>query len=105
MSQNLNEAVSLLNDLLALGRTVTSVVDQARLDATVAALGDIALQDVERFSSALAADMEAAADALVEAAEQTARNEIEEAEQALRHAEQEAADQAEREERHAAGVS
>lgn len=105
MSRNLNEAVGLLNDLLQLARTTTSAVDQVRLDASVDALADIALQDVERFSSQLAIETQAGIDLAVEQEAKTAQAVIDDAERADREATQEEVDQAEREERQRAGIS
>lgn len=105
MSQNLNEAVGLLKDVLELGRTTTSVVDQVRLDALVAELGPTALDDVERFTVQLAADAQTVADAVVEAEAAAARHVIEEEERAEKEAGQADADAAEREERNRLGVS
>ena len=105
MSNNLNEAVGLLNDVLQLGRTTTSAVDQARLDAAVDALAPIALEDVERFTDALAADIQAAEDAKTEAEAQAAHDVIEREERAQREAGQAEADRQQRQERNRLGVS
>lgn len=105
MSQNLNEAVGLLNDLLALGRTTTSVVDQTRLDATVAVLGPIALEDVERWTTRLAEEAQATADRIVANEAAAAQAVIDEEDAATAAATQEELDQAEREERSRLGVS
>lgn len=105
MSETLNEAVALLNDLLALSRTTTSVVDQARLDRLVDDLAVGAIEEVDRFTVRLAADAEAAADAATEAEAETARHTIEEAKRAAQALIQEAEDQVQREERSRSGVS
>jgi len=105
MSDTLNEAVSLLNNLLTLARTTTSVVDQGRLDAAVAALADTSLDEVEAFTVRLADEARAASEAATAAADQMAANVVA-AEAAAAQAEvQEEEDQAQREERQAAGVS
>lgn len=105
MSDNLNEAVALLNDLLELGRTTTSVVDQARLDRLVDALAIGALEEVDRLSVQLAADAQAAADAATEAEAAADRHAVEQAEREAQALVQEEEDQAQREERSRAGVS
>ena len=80
MSDNLNQAVALLNDLLALGRTTTTLVDQGRLDRLVDALAVVAIEEVDRLSVQLAADAQAAADAATEAEAAAARHAVEQAE-------------------------
>ena len=105
MSENLNEAVALLNDSLALSRSTTSVVDQVRLDASVQTVAVAALEEVEIFLRQLEADRQAAVDAAIEAEAQNERTRIEEEERAAQALVQDAEDQAQREERHAAGVS
>ena len=105
MSDNLNEAVALLNDLLALGRTTTSAVEQGRLDAVVDNLAQIALEEVERRTVQLAADAQSAADAAEQDEAQAVRNVIEEEERAAQALVQEEEDQAQREERNRLGVS
>ncbi len=105
MSDNLNQAVAYLNDLLELGRTTTSAVDQASLDALVDELAPIALKDVQRFNLQRLVEAEAHAAELAEAEEQAARNIIEEEERDARALTQEEEDQAEREERNRLGVS
>lgn len=105
MSDNLNQAVALLNDLLELGRTTSSSVDQATLDRVVDQLAPVALEDVDRFTVQLAADAQTAADAEADAEAAAARHAVEEAERAAQADVQEEEDQAQRDERHAAGVS
>ncbi|HEU01333.1 MAG TPA: hypothetical protein ENH89_13495 [Aurantimonas coralicida] len=105
MSDNLNQAVALLNDLLELGRTTTSAVDQAVLDALVDDLAPPAMEDVARFAIQLAADAGAAAVAVAEAEAQAARNIIEEEDRAEKALLQEDEDQEQREERNRLGVS
>ena len=105
MSQNLNQAVALLTDLLELSRVTTSAVDQPRLDAAVDALADIALQDVERFTTQLAMEAQAAIDLAVEQDAKTAQAAIDDADRADREVEQEEIDQEQREERQRAGIS
>ena len=105
MSDNINEAIALLNNLLALSRVTTSVVDQARLDSLVDGLAVSALEDVDRFTVQLAADAEAFADAATEAEAQAARNLIAEEERAAQALVQEEEDQAQRKSRLEAGVS
>ena len=105
MSDNLNQAVALLSDSLALSRTITSVVNQNRLDAAVGTVAVDALEEVERFIVQAAANAKAAADAATEAEAQAALNLIKEEERAAQALVQEEEDQAQREERHAAGVS
>lgn len=105
MSDNLNQAVAYLNDLLELGRTTTSAVDQAQLDRLVDDLAPAAIQDVERFNFARVADAAAAAEAVAEAERRAARNLTEEEERVEQALVQEEKDQAEREERNRLGVS
>jgi len=105
MSDNLNQAVSLLKDLLELGRATTSVVNQPRLDALVDGLAEIALADAERFADVQAAQAVAVAADLVDAEARAAANVILEEERAAQALVQEQEDQAQRDERHAAGVS
>ncbi len=105
MSDNLTEAVALLNDLLELGRTTTSAVDQAELDAIVTELLPAALKDVGRLAVQLAADTRAAEEAATEAEAEAERARIEEEDRAAQALVQEEEDRAEREERHRAGVS
>lgn len=105
MSENLNQAVALLNDLLALSRVTTLVVDQDRLDALVDSAAVSALEEFDRFIVRLAADAEAAADAASEAEAAAARHAAEQEELAAQELVQDEEDQAQRKERHAAGVS
>lgn len=105
MSENLNQAVAYLNDLLELGRTISSAVDQAKLDRLVDDLAPGALEEVERFAAESEANAQAAAAAATEAEAQAARNMIEEEERAEKELTQEEDDQAEREERNRLGVS
>lgn len=105
MNDNLNEAVALLNDLLELGRTTTSAVDQATLDALVDELAPIALKDVQRFNLQRLVEAEAAAEAVAEAEAQNARAIIEEEERDAQELVQEEQDQAQRDERSRTGVS
>ncbi len=105
MSNNLNQAVALLNDVLALSRTTTSSVDQARLDAVVDAVAPLALEDAERFTEALLADVAAARFAVARGQAAADRNFIAEEERAEQEVVQEEEDQKNRDERHAAGVS
>jgi len=105
MSENLNESVSLLNNLLSLSRVTTSTVDQAKLDAVVDALAPSALEEVGRFAAQMAEEEAAAATLATETEAQAARNLIEEEERAAQALVQEEEDRAQREERHAAGIS
>lgn len=105
MSDNLNEAVSLLNDSLALSRTVTSVVDQPRLDAAIEKVAVAALKDVEKFIDQAVAESMAAADAVAEAEEVAARAVAEQEERDAQALVQEEEDEAQRVERLRAGVS
>lgn len=105
MSDSLNEAVALLNDLLSLSRTTTSLVNQPRLDAAIDALAVDALEDVERRLVQLGADAQAAADAATEAEAQADRNLLAQEEAAAQALVQDEDDQQQRDERHAAGVS
>ena len=105
MSDNLNDAISLLNDLLALGRVQTSLVDQPRLDAAVDAMAVDALEDIERRLVQLTADAQAAADAATEGEKEIARIVIAQEQAAAQALVQEQQDQAQREERMRLGVS
>jgi hypothetical protein len=105
MSDNLNEAVAYLNDLLELGRTITSAVDQGRLDRLVDELAPFALEDVDRFAVQRAADAEATAEAVAEAEAQAAWNVNEEEKRDEQALVQKEVDEAQRKERLESGVS
>ncbi len=105
MSQNLNESVALLNNLLSLSRVTTSTVNQAKLDALVDVLAVSALEDLERFSVRMEAEAAAAAQLATETEAKIASNLIEQEERDAQALIQEEEDQAEREERSRLGVS
>jgi hypothetical protein len=105
MSENLNEAVAMLNDLVELARSTTSAVEQARLDAVVDELAPAALEDVERFAAQAALDKQTAADAKLAGEEQAALNVVAEEERAAAAAVQDETDEAQRRERMDLGVS
>lgn len=105
MSDNLNQAVALLNDALALSRSTTSVVNQERLDAVVERVAVSALEEVEKFADELEARAEAAQDAVDEATLQISLKIMKEEERKAKAVVQEEEDQAQREERNRLGVS
>ncbi len=105
MISDLRKAVAFLKNLMAISTSSSTGVDRTRLDALLPALLDIAIDDVERFTSELAMQTIAAADRLAEDEASAARNAIEEAERAEREANQAETDAAEREERSRAGIS
>lgn len=105
MSENLNDAVALLDDLVDLARETTSAVDQARLDAVVNKLAGPALEEVERFADQAELDKLNAADAKLRAEEQAALNVIAEDQRIADAAVQDETDAAQRAERSRSGVS
>lgn len=105
MNFELQQAVSLLRNLLSLSGTITSAVDQKNLDKMVDELAPAALQDVERLTVDWVREKEALAERVIAAQEQAALDVIAAEEKEKNDAVQEEVDQAEREERQRAGVS
>jgi len=105
MNFDLQQAVSLLHDLLWLKSAEVSPGDRTKIDSMLAEILEPAFEDVARLMADWAKEVRAHAARVIAAQEQAALDVIAEEERAARAAIQEELDQAERQERSIAGVS
>ncbi len=105
MNFDLQQAVSLLRDLLLLKTSTASGEDRARIDTILDELLDDAFADVARLMADWAKEVRDRAERILAAQEQLALDLVEAEEQAARALIQDELDAAQRQERHLAGVS
>ena len=105
MNFDLQQAVTLLKDLLWLKSASLETANRTRADGVIDEVLDAAFEEVERLTVDWVTEKEAHAARLIAAEEQARRDVIEEEQRAAKALIQDVVDQAQRQKRSIAGVS